>query len=354
MELSNKTILLIVLAVIVVLAVGACIAVKNSMDLQSGERLNKNGSALDNSSDATAVTSTGYPSVSPLGEVIPTPIPDSQNNSQNILNNSTAIVSPIATASLAPSVNPGVNKFLSDNAFLGESGRITVQPYIFDNEGEASKADDYDFVFKPNNLPAINAKVLLLRFDSSPSGRTYQMVDIPNNPLTSPNCFAFGNPGFTFTGLQSGQYTVWVEYKGRVWPNEFMFADSKGQWRACGTTLDRGKVIPDNVASGTIYGYVVRNDLVPIDGVNITLYSCVAGNSSVPYVNIGMVSDTDNPQQSGYGGQGLFRFDGLPPGLYNVTAEKSGLSGHYIVNLKQDWNGMTADPTNGKYITLIL
>ncbi len=361
MELNNKAILLLALAAVVILAVGAGIAIINSMDLQPGGQPGTTGNNVSNSTGTATVTPLDHPSASPSVGGTTSPVPGDLGGNPTIGVSATpttmATASPTVTVSPVSSVNPDLSKFFSDNAFLGESGRITVQPYIFNTQGEADSKGFKDLIM-PGSLPEMNIRVLLLRFDSSPSGPMYQTIDIPDNPLSSPNCLAYGNPAFTFTDLPSAGYTIWLEYEGRVWPNEFMFVNSNGQWGAIFSSLDKGKVIPGNVASGTVYGYVKEyvkdNGYVPVSGANVTLYSCVIGGSSMPYVNTVMVNVTSNPQLSEAGDEGLFRFDGLAPGLYNVTAEKNGLSAYYNVDLKQNWNGMTADPTNGKYITITL
>jgi hypothetical protein len=100
-------------------------------------------------------------------------------------------------------------------------------------------------------------------------------------------------------------------------------------------------IIPSGLTSSTVYGYVRAYNHAThfshlVSGANVTLYYYPSPES--------MVNVHNNPQMSAGGSEiGLFRFDGLQPGLYNITAEKDGEIGYTKFAFNGDTNGLCVD-----------
>ena len=99
-------------------------------------------------------------------------------------------------------------------------------------------------------------------------------------------------------------------------------------WRAAALLLVLLCLAQPALAQGTISGVVIGEGSHAVPDATVTLYDEYGSLVPVP----------ENPQQtsSGVGNNaGLYMFYDVPPGTYNVTAEKGGISFFAIANLEQ-------------------
>jgi hypothetical protein len=207
--------------------------------------------------------------------------------------------------------------------------------------------------------PVSNMTITLLiggYFDNNTnSNRVVGKADVPNNPLTSSNSMINGGAAYSFINLPALPddefYLLEVERNGRTWGEDGSVWEA-GSIRVNNPFDDKHTFpIPQDIANGTLYGFVILNNGLGqiyenrLSGVNVTLYSCLPYDTSKGIVNTGIVDIPNNPQVTMSGDWvGMYRFDGLKPGFYNVTIEKDGLVGHRVINFTSDeennnWNG---------------
>jgi hypothetical protein len=98
-------------------------------------------------------------------------------------------------------------------------------------------------------------------------------------------------------------------------------------------TVTGSKVLPDiTPGPDTIYGYVKDKNLNGISGATVTIYN-VNVVDSYP-LSDGLVDIAGNPTMTASDSfAGFYAFEGLQPGLYNVTAEIEGHMWFAIVNM---------------------
>lgn len=190
-----------------------------------------------------------------------------------------------------------------------------------------------------------DAKVTLLidRFDKNINGnRIVGKAEVSDNPLFSSN----SGSSYWYYNVpvlpDDAFYTLKIEHDGRTWDEGNVI---RGGLLTLSGSFDKSRsyAIPSGLTNGTLYGYVLLNDpnLSMYDnlasGIKVTLNSCLPYDSSNGNVNTGLVNIPNNPQLS-MGGDlvGMYRFDGLEPGFYNVTIEKDGLVGYRIINFTGD------------------
>jgi hypothetical protein len=85
---------------------------------------------------------------------------------------------------------------------------------------------------------------------------------------------------------------------------------------------------------GSISGYVYDDSQNGVPGATVSLYNCV--NIAGQYQNRGLLNIADNPQTTGNGNgavKGMFLFNKVPKGTYNLTAEKDGHVSSQIVSV---------------------
>jgi len=242
-------------------------------------------------------------------------------------------------------------------AFLATICAINVNSISIPNSSRSSGTIDviYQVAIRGenDNRPVSDAKVTLviIGFDNNTNSiRVLGKADVPDNPLLSSNRVIAGESTYVFPNLPAPPrdtdewiYAVSTERNGRTWMIDGPFY---GAILRITTSNEYSYVIPSGVSNGTLYGYVVLNDgnltlyeqRLGGGGVKVTLYSCLPYDESKGIVNTGIVDIPNNPQITPVsGGQvGMYRFDGLTPGFYNVTVEKDGLAGHTIINFTRD------------------
>jgi hypothetical protein len=201
-----------------------------------------------------------------------------------------------------------------------------------------------------NGMPLSNMTVILLvqGFDNNTNSyRTFGMADVPNNPLTSSNDNVLGGPAYSWKNIpvlpNNEIYVVETERNGREW-DEFGPVWQNGYVEQNDSFYDNHTFpIPQNISNGSLYGFVILNNgsgqiyQKRVAGATVTLYSCLSYNASNGNVNTGLVNIPDNPQISMSGDDiGMYQFNGLKPGFYNVTVEMDGMTGFQIINFTSD------------------
>lgn len=91
--------------------------------------------------------------------------------------------------------------------------------------------------------------------------------------------------------------------------------------------------------NGTIMGVVLGPDTTMIGNATVTLMECRYDESTGSYTSTGLANVPLNPQQSNEGVtglKGLYIFDYVPQGLYNITVEKNKTINYAIVNLAEN------------------
>jgi hypothetical protein len=228
-----------------------------------------------------------------------------------------------------------INTFYIDSIAIASSNTMNVV-YQVGIPGETA-----------NGMPVSNVTVtlLILGFDNNMnSNRIMGIANVPNNPLTSSNDNVLGGPAYSWENIpvlpNNEAYLVETARNGREW-------DEIGENWEVGYIEENNSFddnhtfpIPPDISNGSLYGFVILN--TPIGeiyqkrtaGATVTIYSCLPYNASSDCnVNTGLVNIPDNPQVSMSGDNiGMYRFNGLTPGYYNVTVEKNGMTGFQIIN----------------------
>jgi hypothetical protein len=105
-------------------------------------------------------------------------------------------------------------------------------------------------------------------------------------------------------------------------------------------------VTAQSINTGRIAGVVISEDINNVPGARVTLHSCIYNSITKEYTNTGLASIPENvTYTTGSPGEipGLFIFDDVPSGLYNITAEKDGYKGYTIIEFNAKRQLMTAD-----------
>lgn len=186
----------------------------------------------------------------------------------------------------------------------------------------------------------------------SDNGRNVEVVDVPAELNTS----QAGIPKVTaydFKNLPYGEYNITVEKDGYIW-SRTVSLDGPIAWTSINMNWLAYATAPSyvNLTNGTIYGYVTDKNQDGIPGADVTAW--YGHNTDTPpfFVNDGIARCQKNPVKSAEGiDAGLYWFEGLQSGWYNITAEIDGHMWFSRVNLTgADDNGTKASIAIPDYV----
>lgn len=187
-----------------------------------------------------------------------------------------------------------------------------------------------------------DAKVTLLRVIADNRTRTYHVTEIVNingNPLLQANDVISGSPAYTFKDIpyypddDSRGYWAMMEKDGNMRIVPVTIGEVSGAYYD--NSWDK---VPKNLTGNTIYGFIAHYDAAtdktqPVSGANVSLYRCTGYDRTGKNTNRELVSTFNNAQiYIENESTGFFRFDGIQPGYYNLTANKGGLTDSMVVN----------------------